>query len=697
MSPPAVTQSGTNDLPAYLSNGLVGLRVMDVPLLPGAVLVNGFAGIHPEVQVEGAAEAPYPIAGDLMLGGVRLTVAPQQARFLEQRYDFASGELTTRFTFGAGGATAAVEVLTVASRRRPTIVLQEVAVEVDSPVDLELRALVDTTKIVGRIATRNRTVPGPDRDAVDGALEWTAPGDLTRCGVAYVTELLGDERVRRTLPDWGPDTDLATDYAVRARPGRRYRLRQIVAIVPSVLHHEPGRAAIRHAAHAAAEGFETLRAENRADWDELWRGRIIVEARDDRWQQLADAAFFYLNASVHPSAPSSTSIYGLATWRNYNYYYGHVMWDIEAFCVPALLASQPDAAAALLEFRSQTTRAARGNAKLNGRRGLQFPWESGPLHGEEASPGAGHASWYEDHVSLDVAWAFAQYAHMTGDPRFTADSASRVLYGVADWIASRVTKTRGGYEWRQTMGIAERDMPSDNEAYTVMAARTVLAEAIGCAHRLGQPIEPAWQQVLDGLALAPSERTGAIMAHDGFNPREQKGATPGPLAGLFPLWHPLDPDTERATLAYYLSLAPGYVGSPMLSPLYGVWASWAGDRDLAARLYDEGYAELTGGRFLQTLEQSPARFPEKPRSGPFFANMGAFLQGLLFGLPGIKVGAGSPASWPSRPVVLPRGWRSVVVERAWIHGQPARIVARHGAERAEVLLAGASRRRAAAA
>ena len=242
------------------------------------------------------------------------------------------------------------------------------------------------------------------------------------------------------------------------------------------------------------------------------------------------------------------------------------------------------------------------------------------------------------------------------------------------------------------MGIAERETPSDNEAYTIMAARTVLGEAIDCARSLGHSVDPVWQEVRDGLRLRRSARSGAIMAHDGFHPREQKGATPGVLAGIFPLWHPLEPDVEQATLAYYLSLADDYVGSPMLSPLYGVWASWAGDRALATRLYEQGYAELIGGRFLQTLEQSPTRYPEKPPSGPFFANMGAFLTGLLYGLPALRIGAGEPESWPARPVVLPAGWRSIEVERAWIRRQPARIVARHGADRAEIILPRAGRR-----
>ena len=133
----------------------------------------------------------------------------------------------------------------------------------------------------------------------------------------------------------------------------------------------------------------------------------------------------------------------------------------------------------------------------------------------------------------------------------------------------------------------------------------------------------------------------------------------------------------------------------MLSPLYGVWAAWAGDRALATRLYEQGYAELVGDRYLQTLEQSPSRYPEKPRSGPFFANLGGFLLGLMFGLPGIKLGPGDPNGWPQRPVVLPAGWRSVEIERAWVRMQPARIVARHGAERATIEVARTNKREAA--
>jgi hypothetical protein len=242
------------------------------------------------------------------------------------------------------------------------------------------------------------------------------------------------------------------------------------------------------------------------------------------------------------------------------------------------------------------------------------------------------------------------------------------------------------------MGIAERKLPSDNDAFTIMIARTVLGEAIACAERLEHSIAPGWRDVMDGLRPRRSRSNGAVMSHDGFHPGEEKGATPGPLAGIFPVWYQLDPAVEQATLRYFLDLAPGYVGSPMLSPLYGVWACWAGDRRLATRLYEEGYAELIGGRFLQTLEQSPTRYPDNPPSGPFFANIGGFLMGLIYGLPGLRLGPGAPDTWPVRPVVLPAGWRSIEVERAWVHGAGARIVAEHGANRAQILVEGRGRR-----
>jgi hypothetical protein len=433
-------------------------------------------------------------------------------------------------------------------------------------------------------------------------------------------------------------------------------------------------------------GFEELRRENRAAWADLWKGRVHLVGADPMWQGLADASLFYLLSSVHPSSPASTSIFGLARWRDYHYYYGHVMWDIEFFSVPVLTLLYPDAARTLLEYRSSVLPAARANAKLNGYRGLQFPWESGPTHGEESSPGKGKASHHEDHVSGDVAWAFGQFVDLTGDLGFAREHAWPVLQGVADWIASRVTATERGYELRRSMGIAERERQADNPAFTNIGAVVVLQQATTVGNRLGEDVDPQWAAIAGKLVIPRDARTRSLRSHDGHRLTETKGATPDPLAGLFPLGYQTDERTEAATIRAYLEVADEYLGSPMLSALYGVWAAWTGDRARSLALFERGFARFTTGRFLQTLEYDPAVFPEQGRAGPFFANLSGFLQGLLFGLPGLHIDGGDAQRWPRRRVVLPTGWNAIEVDRVWVRGRPARLTARQGAERAELAL-----------
>ena len=42
------------DLPAYVSNGLIGLRVREMPLRSGMALVSGVVGEHPESRTRSA-------------------------------------------------------------------------------------------------------------------------------------------------------------------------------------------------------------------------------------------------------------------------------------------------------------------------------------------------------------------------------------------------------------------------------------------------------------------------------------------------------------------------------------------------------------------------------------------------------------------------------------------------------------------
>jgi hypothetical protein len=175
-----------------------------------------------------------------------------------------------------------------------------------------------------------------------------------------------------------------------------------------------------------------------------------------------------------------------------------------------------------------------------------------------------------------------------------------------------------------------------------------------------------------------------IRNHDRFAPSEGgvTGATPEALGGLFPMTYEVSPQTERATMAFYLDRVDPYIGHPMLSAPLGVFAARLGDRGRALQLFEQGYAEYINPPFGEVNEFSRTRFPDKPVVGPLFANLGGFLISLLLGLPGIRPDDGDPAGWARRPVVLPDGWNGIEVERLTLRGRPAALTARHGMDRA---------------
>src|SRR5947208_6226018 len=562
ISPPPVRRWRPEYIPAYLSNGLIGLRAGPIPLTEGVAIVNGLAAIDPVEKGEGFARGPYPVGGDLEVDGHKLSRLPLQADFVEQRHDFSCGELTSHFRFRSGETTATVEVLTFCSRSLPAVVLQEVRVSVDRPCRLVVTAKLDPTGITGRWLSRETSTPDSDKPVNDGSMLWEVNGALSSCGAAYVTRFDGGEGVERRREEHDALAPLATSYRLDARPGLTYVLQQFSSLVPSQAHHEPHRQATRLVGMAARRGFQKLRDENRRAWEEIWKGRIKLIGADQRWQALADAAYYYLHASAHSSSLFSTSMFGLAYWPNYHYYRGHVMWDIEAFTFPTLLLTAPESAYALLEYRVQRLQAAERNAAMYGYRGLQFPWASGPRHGEEVIRLSAPHLVFEQHISLSVANAFAQYVHATGDEDYLRETAWPVLEGVANWLVSRAIKTGRGYEIKQVIGVAEQTAPVDNNAYVTMAATRVLQEAAAFACRLKRPDADRWNEIARGMYLPVDNDRGIILNHDRYSPQDKgiAASTPEALAGLFPFNYSVEGPTERSTIEFYLGRAGEFAG-----------------------------------------------------------------------------------------------------------------------------------------
>jgi len=625
--------------------------------------VGGLVERDPVEDGEGFARAPFPIAGDVEVDGHWLSSDGGRARFLVQAYDFGCGELQSSFEFRPDATCVRVQTVSFCSRSLPALVLQEIRLEVDRDCELAVRAGLNQTGIAGRWKARRTRTPGTVQPVVDGLMEWETDGSLSSCGAAYVTRLEGAEGAERRVEETDRRAPLQTSYRFRARPGRGYVVRQIAGLLSSSMHTEPDRQAARMVFVGATRGFEQLREENRAAWREIWRGRIKLVGADSRWQRIADASYYYLHASTHASSVFSTGMFGLSYWPNYHYYHGHVMWDIEAFTLPVCLLTAPEVARAMLGFRLERLGAARRNAAMNGYSGLQFPWASSPVHGEEVIRLSKPQVMFEQRVNLAVARAFAQFCHATGEEAFARDPAWRVLGGVARWLEDRVVETERGFEIREALGIAEQEGPVDNDAYVNMAAAVVLREAATAARRLAVTGSDRWEEIAKRLYIPVDPETHVILNHDGYVYREHDpvAATPEALAGLFPFEYDPGPEIEEATLRSYLERIGPFLGSPMLSAPLGAWAARLGDRRLSAHLFEVGYAEFIEEPFLVADEFSP-RVPGQVRAGPLLANVGGFLSSCLYGLTRLRPARASPRPGPRRP---PRcrncgtRWRSI--------------------------------------
>jgi hypothetical protein len=115
-----------------------------------------------------------------------------------------------------------------------------------------------------------------------------------------------------------------------------------------------------------------------------------------------------------------------------------------------------------------------------------------------------------------------------------------------------------------------------------------------------------------------------------------------------------------------------------------VYAARLGERERALELYERGFAEFVAQPHSVVTEYSPSVYPDQPRAGPFIANLGGFLTGCLYGLTGMTLRAGEPVGWCRRPVTMPQGWDGVHVERLWVRGRPATLMAVHGEDRARL-------------
>lgn len=656
---------------AYVSNGFIGFRFPKNPFKNVIGLLSGFYGMRKGVEVEALAGITVP---EISFIYDNLQVEPE---IVSQSYDFSCGELETCAVLDCNGKKISVSYTVFCSRTSPTLLMSKLCFTSDEECSL-------TVNVENKVCERLQfTVSGLEQlpycnDDHDGKFKLYSGGKSAVAGISF--RLFGNYE-SKTRTD---STKVSADIAVNKKS---CVLELITSYVPGVMHSEPHNQAHRMIKLAAWSGFERIRELNKKAWAKLWESRITIDGAAEEWQDVIDASYFYLMSSASEFAPVSVAPFGLSQPDSYE---GHCFWDTESFMFMAPLFTAPNIAQSMLDYRFRRLRAAEDNARLNGYRGIQFPWQSGTTGSEVTVPFAGQAGGAgEQHINLDVALAFDAYARVSGDNYFIKEKAWPVIRGVAEWISSRVEKTERGYEILHVTGIDEETDDVPNDSYTNLMSVKILNAANEYSVKLGYGENKKWTDIAENMFI-PSREDGVLPQYEGMPDKYDQASTT--LMSFFPYGYTTGND--KPTFDYYMDHGmERYLYYPMLSGFLGIFPAWAGDRKKALDYYQRANFTFFCDPFYACTEYGIPSEDERKNltdfvNTSFITARGSLLSGLIMGLTKICPWKGpldgSVEEWLGGDIILPEGWNKITVGKVYIRGKAYRVEAVNGAKHAEL-------------
>ncbi|MFD8410080.1 discoidin domain-containing protein [Streptomyces anulatus] len=425
--------------------------------------------------------------------------------------------------------------------------------------------------------------------------------------------------------------------ATPVRAGRTYTFEKYVGVDTALTSRAPAEDA-REAAHRAARrGWDRVFAANEAAWREAWSADVLVPG-DPELQGWLRSAQYGLLASTRRGSSDSIAPAGLTS----DNYAGMVFWDAETWMFPGLLATRPELARSVVEYRYRTRDAARANAEKYGHRGLFYPWTSasrGRMDAECQSWDPPHCL-TQNHLQGDVSLAVWQYYLATGDRDWLAARGWPLLRGIAEFWESRATANAdGSYSVNDVAGPDEYSNGVDDGVFTNAVAATALRNATRAARLLGQSPPAAWNEVADGLRIPYDAEKKVFLQYAGYNGSTIKQADTVLLT--YPLEWPMEPGAAAATLDYYAARTDPD-GPAMTDSVHAIDAAEIGEPGCSTYTYLQRSVRpfVRGPYELFSEARGDKAGAEDPLSGfpadDFLTGKGGFLQVFTHGLTGLR-------------------------------------------------------------
>ncbi|MFE1818680.1 discoidin domain-containing protein [Streptomyces anulatus] len=440
------------------------------------------------------------------------------------------------------------------------------------------------------------------------------------------------------------------------RAGRTYTFEKYVGIDTALTSRAPAEDA-REAAHRAARrGWDRVFAANEAAWREAWSADVLVPG-DPGLQGWLRSAQYGLLANTRRGSSDSIAPAGLTS----DNYAGMVFWDAETWMFPGLLATRPELARSVVEYRYRTRDAARANAEKYGHRGLFYPWTSasrGRMDSECQSWDPPHCL-TQNHLQGDVSLAVWQYYLATGDRDWLAARGWPLLRGIAEFWESRATANAdGSYSITDVAGPDEYSNGVDDGVFTNAVAATALRNATRAARLLGQSPPAAWNKVADHLRIPYDAEKKVFLQYAGYNGSTIKQADTVLLT--YPLEWPMEPGAAAATLDYYAARTDPD-GPAMTDSVHAIDAAEIGEPGCSTYTYLQRSVRpfMRGPYELFSEARGEKSGAEDPLSGfpaeDFLTGKGGFLQVFTHGLTGLRLREDGVRLDPTLPPQLHEG------------------------------------------
>lgn len=531
-----------------------------------------------------------------------------------------------------------------------------------------------TDRIDGRAARRVTQTGGGAQPGASGAMAvaFRTEGTGVKGSVASVLRTPAGT-VRPAAEARELSATQSASFLVRS--GRTYEAVKYVGVDTSLTSRNPRADAVSAARAGARRGWRQLYEAHAGAWGALWEsggadldtapadppGRGAAPeptARQEELRLWLRSARYGLLSSTRPGARDSLGPTGL-TGDNYA---GMIFWDAETWMFPALLATDPDLARTVLDYRVRTSPAARDNARKLGFEGLFFPWtsaSSGDLWGECQSWNPPHCV-TQNHLQGDIALAAWQYWLATGDRAWLRRDGEPLLRGLAEFWASRVTANPdGSYSVKGVAGPDEYSNGVDDGVYTNAVAATALRHAASAAEETGTAAPPEWRRIADGLRIPYDADRKVFLQYDGYEGSRIKQADAVLLA--YPLDWPMPDGAAAATLDYYAARTDPD-GPAMTDSVHSVIAAAADEPGCAAYTYlERSVRPFARGPYALFAEaRGDKAGADDPLSGTpaedFLTGKGGFLQSFTHGLTGMRLRAADRLHLdPVLPPQLARG------------------------------------------